>query len=759
MKLTDRAMAGLRAMLDERVALVVADRFELHERIGQGASGEVYAAFDRRTCARVAVKLFRDGDTSCSTRFEREVEALRALSHETIVEIVAHGVHDGVPYLVTELLEGRTLRDRFRKGRLSVREAVVLAARLAEALAVLHRAGFEHRDLTPSNVFLVAHDDAGTVANARLLDFGLVRHENASAITARGAVVGTSGYLAPERVRGGASGPPADIFSLGCIVYEALLGAPPFAADTTYTELARVLLEVAPLVREERPDAPPGLEALVASTLAKEPTARPSAEALVGAFGSLLLELPASEPETPLDLGMGIFAGVVIAGKYMAERRIGEGGMGIVLAARHVELGTRVAIKVLRDGDPHENRLLREARAMARLECEHVARVLDVGRTREGLDGRPFIVMEHLRGTDLAKHLAERGRLPITDAVDHVLEACVAIVEAHSLGIVHRDLKPSNLFLVERRDGSHELKVLDFGISKLMRPLEGTETANTATLGNVVLGSIPYMSPEQLESSSNATEQSDIWSLGVVLFELVTGARPFDGDSAVAIAARIAAASPLSVSEIVSQPSDRVPPALEAAIARCLEKRASARHRDVASFARALRPWAGERGQWALAKIARLAPSAQPGPRTVGELPSETSRASEQAPAPHALQGTATNRGYAWPIAAAIAIVGIAAIARPGSQSGRSDPTSVPSTSPPASAPIVAETVAGSAPATPVQTVESARSPTASAAGAPSLSPKLSRAANKPPLPGPASPSASAKGLELDLRDPALLGR
>jgi serine/threonine protein kinase len=755
MKLTDRAMAGLRGILDESVALVVADRFELHERIGQGASGEVHAALDRQTGARVAVKLFRDADASCNARFEREVEALRALSHDTIVEIVAHGVHDGAPYLVTELLEGRTLRDRFRKGRLSVREAVVLAARLAEALSVLHRAGFEHRDLTPSNVFLVANDDAGTVANARLLDFGLVRHEDANAITARGAVVGTPGYLAPERVRGGVSGPPADIFSLGCIVYEALLGAPPFAADTTYTELARVLLEVAPLVREERPEAPPGLEALVARSLAKEPTARPSADALVEAFGTLLRELPASEPEAPIDLGMGILEGAVIAGKYRAERRLGEGGMGIVLAARHVELGTRVAIKVLRDGDPHENRLLREAQAMARLECEHVARVLDVGRTSEGPHGRPFIIMEHLRGTDLAKYLAERGTLPITEAVDHVLEACVAIVEAHGLGIVHRDLKPSNLFLVERRDGSHQVKVLDFGISKLTRPLEGAKTSSTATVGNVVLGSIAYMSPEQLESSSNVTEQSDIWSLGVVLFELVSGARPFEGESAFAIAARIAASSPRSVSEIVSQASHRAPAALEAVIGQCLEKRASARHRDVAAFAEALRPWAGERGQASLAKIARLAP-----PGTASARPSDAARASAHAPAPpHALQGTGVSLGYAWPIVTVLAIVGVAAAASFASETRRPDPTSLPTTRPPAAAPSGAEPDASSAPAIPVQPAESASPAPRSAASAQAPSPKVSRAAKKVTLPSLASPSASAKGLEVDLRDPALLGR
>jgi len=604
MKVTNRAMMGLRGMLDDD-ALVVADRFEIHERLGEGGMATVHAALDRETGTRVAVKLLRGSADHDLVRFEREIDALRTIDHPAVVKIVAHGLHEGTLYLVMDLLEGRTLLERFRRGRLSVREALALGKRLAEGLLAIHGAGFEHRDLTPSNVFLVAKDDEGTVANAVLLDFGLSRHTDAKVVTARGAVVGTPGYLAPERVREGTSGPQADVFSLGCIVYEALLGAPPFASDTTYGELSRVLLEVAPLVREERPDAPPGLETSVARMLAKDPAARPSAKELVATFDTLLHDVCVGDAAGPVELCPGLSEGDLIGGKYRLERRIGEGGMGVVLAARHVDLGTRVALKVLREGDTEERRFLREAQAMARLEGQNVARVLDVGRTSDGPRGRPFIVMEHLRGKDLAKHLAEHGPFSIESAVDHVLEACAAIAEAHALGIVHRDLKPSNLFLVERRDGAQEVKVLDFGISKLTRPLDGAQLTGTSTAASVVLGSVAYMSPEQLESSANVTERSDLWALGVVLFELVSGVRPFDGESSVAIAARIAASPPRPLGEVRSD----VPKGLRAALDRSLEKDPAARYADVAAFAAAMVPFAGTRGNAAFLRVGRLFPS------------------------------------------------------------------------------------------------------------------------------------------------------
>lgn len=217
--------------------------------------------------------------------------------------------------------------------------------------------------------------------------------------------------------------------------------------------------------------------------------------------------------------------GDLLLGKYRVEHVLGRGGMGIVLAARHVELGELFAIKVMLPqalGDPGAvERFLREARATARLRSEHIARVVDAGRLEKG---GPYMVMEYLRGYDLAALLRSRSPLPLEEAAEYVLQACDAITEAHAVGIVHRDIKPANLFLTRRASGEPCIKVLDFGISKYH---DGRDPALTQQ-GNL-LGSPYYMSPEQMADPARADARSDIWSMGVVLYRLVTGTLPFGG--------------------------------------------------------------------------------------------------------------------------------------------------------------------------------------------------------------------------------------
>src|SRR5512132_1665322 len=204
--------------------------------------------------------------------------------------------------------------------------------------------------------------------------------------------------------------------------------------------------------------------------------------------------------------------GEVLAGKYRVERILGKGGMGVVVAAMHLQLGQRVAIKSLLEDATQEtvSRFIREARAAVRLKSEHTARVLDVGDLP---DGAPYMVMEYLDGNDLSHLLRSGGALPTADAVLYVLHACEAMAEAHSIGIIHRDLKPANLFLTRGADGAPTIKVLDFGISKLMHEQQGEDEVQL-TRTSALLGSPLYMSPEQLRSAREATVQSDIWSLG-----------------------------------------------------------------------------------------------------------------------------------------------------------------------------------------------------------------------------------------------------
>jgi serine/threonine-protein kinase len=274
--------------------------------------------------------------------------------------------------------------------------------------------------------------------------------------------------------------------------------------------------------------------------------------------------------------------GELLAGKYRVERVVGVGGMGVVLAATHVQLEERVALKLMKREVMNAEtigRFLREARSAAKIKSEHVARVMDVGILD---DGTPFMEMELLEGEDLGQRVQERGPLPPLEAADYVLQACEAVAEAHVLGIVHRDLKPSNLYLARRPGGRRIVKVVDFGISKQMStealPVfeEGAKTRTSAWLGSPL-----YMSPEQMRSAKDVDARADLWSLGLILYELCTGHVPFDAPSLVELCGRVLhdAATPLE--RWLADP----PPALAKTIERCLKKDREERYRDVAELA------------------------------------------------------------------------------------------------------------------------------------------------------------------------------
>lgn len=274
--------------------------------------------------------------------------------------------------------------------------------------------------------------------------------------------------------------------------------------------------------------------------------------------------------------------GEVVAEKYVVESVVGGGGMGVVLSATHRDLGGRVALKLLRPewlGDAGMvERFLREARASAAVRSEHVVRVTDVGRLQ---GGSPFMVMEFLEGTDLDAVVTRRGPLPLAEAVRHLLEACDAVATAHSLGIVHRDLKPANLFLAQRPDGSSVVKLLDFGISKWTG---ASDPQTSLTHVGQILGSPCYLSPEQLQSGADVDARADIWALGVIFYELVTGHVPFTGPSIAAISAAILRDTPRSVSETHPE----LPREVDTVIARCLAKAADDRFQDVEALRTAL---------------------------------------------------------------------------------------------------------------------------------------------------------------------------
>jgi eukaryotic-like serine/threonine-protein kinase len=290
--------------------------------------------------------------------------------------------------------------------------------------------------------------------------------------------------------------------------------------------------------------------------------------------------------------------GEILDGKYRVDRVLGSGGMGVVVAATHVQLNTRVALKfllpaALSNGQVIE-RFAREARAAVQIQSEHVARVTDVGTLPSG---SPYMVMEYLEGVDLAAAIEKGGPMPIARAVGYILQACEAIAEAHALGIVHRDLKPANLFLARRAGRDSIVKVLDFGISKT------NETGPSGlTRTSAVMGSPYYMAPEQMMSSRDVDPRADLWAIGVILYELLTGAPPFVADTMPEIVYLVTQRDPLPVRD--KRPD--VPPALADAIARCLQRAPAQRFANIAELAVALVPFGPPRSDVSLERIARV---------------------------------------------------------------------------------------------------------------------------------------------------------
>ncbi|WP_437635871.1 protein kinase domain-containing protein [Sorangium sp. So ce854] len=305
-----------------------------------------------------------------------------------------------------------------------------------------------------------------------------------------------------------------------------------------------------------------------------------------------------SDSETNQPSRPPVEPGTVLAGKYRVERIIGQGGMGVVVEARHVVLDERVALKfLLPEFTRHPEgaaRFLREAKAGMRVRSEHVARVSDVGTLESGA---PYMVMEYLVGSDLARLIRDQGVLGLEDAVDYVVQGSEAIAEAHGLGIVHRDLKPANLFLTSRADGSPLVKVLDFGISKM-----ATGAVDILTGTDAALGSALYMSPEQMRQTRSVDHRTDIYALGVSLYELLAGRQPYYAETLPQLCAEVLTGTPTPLRDIRHD----MPAALATVLERAYAREREHRYASVAELVVALAPFAPARTYPTIDRIARM---------------------------------------------------------------------------------------------------------------------------------------------------------
>jgi eukaryotic-like serine/threonine-protein kinase len=316
--------------------------------------------------------------------------------------------------------------------------------------------------------------------------------------------------------------------------------------------------------------------------------------------GEARLRDPSSPPRADVTPTPPIELGSVVAGKYRLDRVIGFGGMGIVCAATHLELGTPIAVKFVRPERAADERaaarFLTEARAAAQLQSQYACRVMDCGRLPSG---SPYIVMEYLTGQDLRTRVDNGGPLEVEAAVLLALHACEALAEAHTKHIVHRDVKPENLFVAESPGGAPLLKVLDFGISKQLSPLLAPSSLTDSTES---MGSPFHMSPEQMLDPSNVDSRTDIWSLGVVLYEILTGQMPFGGETAPQLCANVMTTEPIPPQ---AHRAD-IPDGLARVILRCLQKDKTKRYADVGELSQALQEFGGAAAPLAAAHVEQI---------------------------------------------------------------------------------------------------------------------------------------------------------
>jgi len=423
----------------------------------------------------------------------------------------------------------------------------------------------------------------------------------------------------------------------------------------------------------------------------------------------------------------GIEPGAVLAGRYRVDRVLGQGGMGIVVQAMHLQLHQPVAMKFLLPevlGNPQVvQRFLREAQAAVRLKSEHVARVIDVGSLETGA---PYMVLEYLEGADLSNF--PRSQLSVGMVVDLMLQACEALAEAHSLGIVHRDIKPANFFITRRADGSPMLKVLDFGISKT------SMASSQLTATQAVMGTPAYMSPEQMRSSRDVDHRSDIWSLGIVLYELLQGAPPFGGDTFSSMVLKV-------VNDPLPRLTVRLPGDLEDIVYRCLEKDPARRFQNTADLAQALAKYAQSEVQAAITVQRTRSIVGAPALPTVPE-PGRPRRAMSSTLSGAAGPRTITHaRGRRWPVVvAAGALIAVVLVVITASRGGdRTDgvlPTARPDGSP--------KTVPVGGPDPADKMVTAPKPAPQSGASGPASPPQPPAIPQQPAATPPASPPATA---------------
>src|SRR5260370_5857087 len=520
--------------------------------------GAVYKAHDREVERLVALKIIRPElarNPEILRRFKQELILARQVTHKNVSRIFDLGMADGRKVIPMDYVEGRDLKSVLvERGKLPHEEAVPIIQQVCRGLEAAHTEGVVHRDLKPQNIMV---DEDGRVW---VMDFGLARSMETAGMTRTGALMGTPDYMSPEQARGEKVDARSDVFSLGIIFYEMLTGQLPFQADTLMATLLKRVQEKAIPPTMLDPAIPPHINRVVMKCLVADVAKR------YQAIGEILAELCDGTQQTcastaqasVISLG-AIGPGTQFGPRYRIESVIGEGGMGKVYKAHDNDLDRTVALKVVRPelaSDPSSmQRFKQELLLASRISHRNILRIHDLG----DVAGMKFISMAYVEGKDLHDLLTESGRLSIERAVNIAKQLASALDAAHSEGVIHRDLKPRNVLI----DATDHVYVSDFGLAK---SLEGG-AATQMTRAGEILGTPRYMSPEQAEAKP-ADHRSDIYSYGVILYEMATGETPFGGDSTMQVMYQHVTQAPKNPTLV----NPDVPDYLAGVILKCLEK-------------------------------------------------------------------------------------------------------------------------------------------------------------------------------------------
>jgi serine/threonine protein kinase/tetratricopeptide (TPR) repeat protein len=558
--------------------------YRIESLLGRGGMGEVYLAYDERLQRHVALKRIRaDGpvEARARARFRREAQAAARLNHPAIVQIYDILDTEHGDCIVMEYVAGETVAALVKRGPPALAQALRLASAVADGLGEAHAKGLVHRDLKAENVLVTS------AGQAKILDFGLALplwgHSPSPALTQEGALLGTVHAMSPEQASGRSVDHRSDIFALGVLLYELVTGRSPFRGANLLDTLRRVTSEAPVPLTESRPEAPGELVALVARLLEKEPERRPQSARLVAAeLAALAVRVPGEAPFLSLEgdsprpppavkepsgdeptVSRALAAGVApvppasapdvpasgeapmpdwrpAEGQALPRRphwrlleRLGEGGFGEVWLAAHAVTGERHVFKFCFDSE-RLHALQREVTLFRLLqgtlgEREDIARLLDWS-----FDAPPyFLESEYTAGGSLIGWAARQGGLgavPLGTRLELVAQVATALAAAHSVGILHKDIKPANVLVHTVPGGPPSIRLTDFGMG-LLTDRSVLEAQGITALGFTAAdgagagpgaGTPRYLAPE-LMNGQHATLQADIYSLGMLLYQMVVG--------------------------------------------------------------------------------------------------------------------------------------------------------------------------------------------------------------------------------------------